>query len=244
MPQASISSRNLEPSTTTPGARYVFTKGSRGWHEEATLTGSDAGPSALFGYSVAISGATIVVGAPGAPSAPADGAGRAYVFTRDATGWHQVAELKGAAFPTALAFGTSVGVSGGAVVVGTQYLARGSYRAYIFQDTVSGWQEGALATGTTTGLGDDSTYDGSVAVSGSTVAVGAPEELDDTGRAYVLAERAGRWGTVARLVGSDTVKGDEFGSAVGVSGTTLVVAAGDADNMLGGAAYVFGLAAG
>ena len=38
-----------------------------------------------FGYSVAISGSTVVVGAYGTHT----GAGRAYVFTKTATGWTQ-----------------------------------------------------------------------------------------------------------------------------------------------------------
>jgi hypothetical protein len=156
-----------------PGRAYVFARGARGWYQEAELAGSDAGPSALFGYSVAVSGHTIVVGAPGAPSVPTEGPGRAYVFERVASGWRQVAELKGAAAPTAFAFGASVGVSGGTAVVGTQYLTHGSYRAYMFQEGASGWQRTAVLADTrTAGLGDDDTFAGSVAVSDGTVVVG------------------------------------------------------------------------
>jgi hypothetical protein len=222
-----------------PGRAYVFARGARGWYQEAELAGSDAGPSALFGYSVAVSGHTIVVGAPGAPSVPTEGPGRAYVFERVASGWRQVAELKGAAAPTAFAFGASVGVSGGTAVVGTQYLTHGSYRAYMFQEGASGWQRTAVLADTrTAGLGDDDTFAGSVAVSDGTVVVGAPQDDNSAGRTYVFAERGTGWAQVAKLVGSDTVAGDNFGSSVGVSGGTVLVAAADAGKMLG-ATYVF-----
>jgi hypothetical protein len=67
-----------------------------------------------FGTSVAISGTTAVVGA----YAHADGAGRAYVFTKRVGGWEQVAELKGSDTVAGDNFGYSVAVSGSTVVVG------------------------------------------------------------------------------------------------------------------------------
>jgi len=46
------------------------------------------------------------------------------------------------------------------------------------------------------------------------------------------------WNQVAELQGSDTVAGDEFGSAVAISDTTAVVGAGDHAGHAG-RAYVF-----
>ena len=50
--------------------------------EQAILTASDAGPSDVFGYSVAISGDTVVVGSYGGNSQ-----GAAYVFSKPGNGW-------------------------------------------------------------------------------------------------------------------------------------------------------------
>ena len=60
------------------GGAYVFTKTAAGWVQTAELVGSDTVPIDLFGYKVAISGGTIVVGAP----MHASKAGRAFVFKK------------------------------------------------------------------------------------------------------------------------------------------------------------------
>ena len=53
------------------GRAYVFTKTATGWKQVAELKGSDTVASDYFGYSVAISGTTAVVGAPATPTVPA-----------------------------------------------------------------------------------------------------------------------------------------------------------------------------
>jgi nucleoside-specific outer membrane channel protein Tsx len=67
-------------SETVPA--YVFTETGGAWKQVAELKGSDTVAGNAFGYSVAISGTTAVVGA----DAHADGAGRAYLFT-ETSGW-------------------------------------------------------------------------------------------------------------------------------------------------------------
>jgi hypothetical protein len=83
-----------------------------------------------FGYSVAISGDTIVVGAYEEDSSAtgvngnqqdnsANGAGAAYVFTRDRQGsWSQQAYLKASNTDAEDSFGRSVAISGDTIVVG------------------------------------------------------------------------------------------------------------------------------
>jgi hypothetical protein len=61
------------------GQAYVFNKTPAGWEQTAELNRSDSWPVGLFGWSVAISGTTVVVGAPGKPKLPGY-PGRAYVF--------------------------------------------------------------------------------------------------------------------------------------------------------------------
>jgi drug/metabolite transporter superfamily protein YnfA len=58
------------------GRAYVFTKTATGWKQVAELKGSDTVAGDWFGYSAAISGATVIVSAPD----HAKKAGRAYVF--------------------------------------------------------------------------------------------------------------------------------------------------------------------
>jgi len=54
----------------------VFTRAARGWRQTAELASADTGAGNEFGYSVALSGRTVVAGA----GHDASGAGRAYVF--------------------------------------------------------------------------------------------------------------------------------------------------------------------
>jgi hypothetical protein len=80
----------------------------------------------------------------------------------------------------------------------------------------------------------------SVAVSGPTAVVGAYQEDDGEGAAYVLA-RSGAWGARARLKASDPSHA-EFGDAVAIDGGTIAVAASSADQpgaFRAGAVYVF-----
>ena len=74
---------------TNVGPAWAAAKG--GQLVELAASGSTAWD--WFGASVAVSGRTIVAGAPAAPLL-ASGVGRAYVFTETATGWRQRAALK------------------------------------------------------------------------------------------------------------------------------------------------------
>lgn len=86
----------------------------------------------------------------------------------------------------------------------------------------------------------------SVSVSGDTAVVGAPHEavggLPQQGAAYVFTRVDGAWVEQAKLVSSDGGAADRFGTAVAVSGDTVVVGAFFGDVGVSpdqGAAYVF-----
>ncbi len=106
------------------GAAYVFVRNAGGWIQEAYLKPSTMGYRDEFGFSVAISGDTVVVGCPaedsdstGVNSMPNDNttdSGAAYVFVRNGTTWTQQAYLKPAAVGSSQAydrFGYSVAIS-------------------------------------------------------------------------------------------------------------------------------------
>jgi len=62
------------------GAAYIFTRSGTTWTQQSKIQASDVEASDFFGYSVAISGDTVVVGANGEDTV-ATGAGAAYIFT-------------------------------------------------------------------------------------------------------------------------------------------------------------------
>ena len=158
------------------GRAYVFAKTVAGWRQTAELKGFDTVAGDLFGWSVAISGTTAVVGA----DEYADLAGRAYVFTKSATGWKQTAELSGSDTVADDSFGYSVAISGTTAVVGANGYAESAGRAYVFTKTASGWKQTAELNGSDTVTSDN--FGTSVAVWGTTAVVGAP----DAGRVYVF----------------------------------------------------------
>jgi hypothetical protein len=73
------------------GSAYVFVKPRIGSWDDATqaakLTASDRGAGNRFGYSVSISGDTIVVGAGRYDDANGIDPGSAYVFVKPSGGW-------------------------------------------------------------------------------------------------------------------------------------------------------------
>jgi hypothetical protein len=79
-----------------------------------------------------------------------------------------------------------------------------------------------------------------VAISATTLVVGAPGNGNNVGTAYVFTETGGAWKQVAALEG--VARADAFGSSVAVSGTTAVVGADGA--FPDGRAYVFTKTAG
>jgi hypothetical protein len=89
------------------GAAYVFVPDGTSWSQQAYLKASNAEASDNFGYSVSVSGDTIVVGAylEDSNAVGVDGdednddgsttdSGAAYVFVRSGTDWSQLAYLK------------------------------------------------------------------------------------------------------------------------------------------------------
>jgi hypothetical protein len=109
-----VNGDQTDSSVPAAGAVYVFTRSGTTWSQQAYIKPQNGGTEKQFGYSVALDGDTLVVGAPddgnqGATSAPQVGA--AYVFTRAGGAWSQQAYLKSPRPPPNLC-GYSVAVSG------------------------------------------------------------------------------------------------------------------------------------
>jgi hypothetical protein len=197
-----INGNGADNSAGDAGAAYVFVRSGTTWTQQAYLKASNTGTNDWFGLSVAVSGDTVVVGAyleasnaTGVNGNEADnsafGAGAAYVFVRNGTGWTQQAYLK----PSNTGndrFGRSVAVSNDTVVVGatgeasnatgvngneTDNSAGSSGAAYVFVRSGTGWSQQAYLKASNTGAVDG--FGESVAVSGDTVVVGASDEASN-----------------------------------------------------------------
>lgn len=216
------------------GAAYVYRLNGGVWTQEAVLLAPGGAALDKFGYSVAISEDTIVVGAY-QDDAAFSNSGSAYVFVRSGTTWsfQQLLTPNDAAADDE--FGNSVGITGEFIVVGS-HLANltgnsDAGAAYCFRRNSGVWtQTQKLVPISGTGgpiLGDN--FGESIAVSGSRIAVGATG--DDTpqtraGAVYVFAESSGGLYTLQqKLTISTGTNGDNFGSSVAMEGNTMVAGA-------------------
>jgi hypothetical protein len=225
--------------------------------QQAKLTASDGAANDNLGNSVAISGATIFVGAPNATIGGNSSQGAVYVFVEPATGWASAtatAKLTASDGGASDRLGYSVAVSGGVLVAGAPGAAVGGTAhqgaAYVFVEPAGGWVSATQTAKLTAADGVASDQLGvSVGVSGGTIVADAPTATIGTntkqGAVYVFVEPAGGWTNAtdtAKLTASDGAADDEFGSSVAVSGGTVV--AGVPNAMVEatpqvGAAYVF-----
>jgi hypothetical protein len=211
--------------------------------DQAELTAGDGGPEDNLGQSVAVSGDTVVVGAPYHTVGGHLEQGAVYVFVKPAAGWAggsgPIAELTagdGAAYD---GLGWSVGVSGDTIVAGAFDHQVGSNQtqgaAYVFVRPGAGWASTSAPTAElTAGNGaaaDDLGY--AVAIAGDTIVVGAPQHKSGTivnhvrqGAAYVFLKPPGGWANTstpaAELTASDGAEGDNLGSSVALSGEIVV----------------------
>lgn len=231
------------------GAAYIYHRVGGNWVQEAKLLAADASAGALFGAYVAMSGDRVVVGAV-FDSETALHAGAAYVFRHDGASWVQEAKLLASDGEVNEWFGASVAIDGDTIVVGAQREntnGPSSGAAYVYQFGGSSWTEVDKLTAADGGVADF--FGSSVAVSGSTVLVGAfGNSLGNgqVGAAYVFGDAGGGWSQTAKLTPGDAAAGKAFGFYVGMDGDTAVIGA-PGDSQLGfgaGAAYVFARAAG
>lgn len=142
-------------------------------------------------------------------------------------------------------FGTSVAIDGNTVVVGAYQSANINGVAYVFVKPAGGWGNMTQTAELTASDGGALDYFGSaVAISGNTIAVGAPGATINgnkgVGAVYVFVEPEGGWRNMtetAKLTASDGYSTAQFGSSVAITGKTVV--AGNLPIVESGAAYVF-----
>lgn len=174
------------------------------WEAQSYLKASNANPGDLFGNSVAISGETIVVGAPGEASnqttitngstASSDNslssAGAAYVYKRFGTSWSQEAYLKPSNLGGTDQFGVSVAIDGDSIVVGAN-------------------QEDSNQT----------------TITNAPNPITPNEGATDAGAAYVFQRSGTTWAEQAYLKPSNMGANDQFGVSLAISGDTIAVGA-------------------
>ena len=227
------------------GAAYVFTRSGTTWSQQAKLQASDAAYRDYLGFSVAIDGDTIVVGAFGEDTG-ADSAGAAYVFTRSGTTWSQQAKLQASDAQASDQFAReAISISGDTIVVGAYREDTGGSdagSAYVFIRSGTSWSQQAKLQASDAAAGDR--FGAAVSISSDTIVAGASLEDTagtDTGSVYVFTRSGTSWSQQAKLVAGNPSGLDEFGKSVDIDGDTVIIGATKEDTGIQdtGAAYIF-----
>jgi hypothetical protein len=184
-------------------------------------------PGDQFGQAVALSGDTMIVGAPG------DGAsGTASIYTQDSAGvWTYDQTLTPSPVDEAYQFGESVAISGGAIVVGAPGNSNSySGSAWVYtQDSSGTWTPQMLVPIPNVNSSIESDVGQSVAISsdGDTIAVGAPEEEGcptiHCGAVFMYTGSPTTGFSPDGTIDSPDDFVNLFGSAVAISGQTVFV---------------------
>jgi hypothetical protein len=233
------------------GAAYVYRLNGSTWTQEAVLLAPDGAVADKFGYSVAISEDTVVVGAYQDDTAFSNG-GSAYVFIRNGTSWQFQQKLTPSDGTADDEFGNAVAITGEFIAVGSHFAdipgTSSAGSVYLYRRTGTVWAQTQKLASTAGPFGVFGNYFGeSLAMSGGKIAIGATgDNTPETaaGAVYVFAEISG--GTYAlqqKLTISNGTNGDIFGCSVAMEGNTLVGGAREDTPIAGqpayGAAYVY-----
>jgi hypothetical protein len=192
-----INGNQADNSAPISGAVYVFVRSGGAWAQQAYLKGSNAQAGDFFGGSVAISGDTLIVGAPTEASAAtgvngnesdnsAIKSGAAYVFVRTGSTWTQQAYLKASNTQAGDRFGQQVALSGDTAAISAIF-------------------EASAATGINGNQADNA--------------------ASKSGAVYVFVRSGGTWSQQAYVKASNTQADDDFGWSIALSADTLAVAA-------------------
>jgi FG-GAP repeat len=178
------------PGKRDSGIVGVYVRSGRRWHRQTTLDDPRSQPNDGFGYSVAISGNTAVVGAPGSRGF----AGEAYFYARSGRRWRRMAAVTiPPAADRAGGFGGSVAMTGtgrgvialvsGLSVSGLAYTRTRCASAFEYVRPQGSWRELAKIVDP-----DCTSYDefgDALALSGTTALIGAPGTDHNAGRVYL-----------------------------------------------------------
>jgi hypothetical protein len=189
--------------------------------------------------------------------------GAVYIFIRQGETWKQEAYIKASNSDFNDGFGASLAIDGDTLVVGApgensnansvggnqmNESSDNSGAVYVFvRDVMGKWSQQAYIKASNNDANDN--FGGAVAISGDTIAIGAPFEdsnavgmggdqsnnsSPDSGAVFIYFRTGASWQQQAYLKASNTDNYDKFGANVALLGDTLAVGATDEDSNTSG----------
>lgn len=162
------------------GSAYIFTKSGGRWTEESKITATDGLKDDKFGYSVAIDGDDVIIGASGDDSSK----GSAHIFTKTDGNWIEESKLTATDGVDGDNFGRSVSLDDETALVGAYWDNSKKGSAYTFIQSLGSWNQQTKLTAID---GEDGDLFGfSVAIDNNTAIVGAYFKDSQKGSAYIF----------------------------------------------------------
>jgi len=171
------------------------------WHHEAMLTASDGDYGDIFGWSVAVDGDVIVIGARDDEVNGESLAGSAYVFRYDGAEWVEEAKLVDPEPEYYDGFGHSVSMEGDVALIGAPGDGWLVGAAFLYTCERAQWTFVEKLIAPDPGGQDWFAY--SVTLADNIAVAGAPQADGQNGAAYVFRRHNGQWSFEARLSAAD-----------------------------------------
>lgn len=235
---------------------YVFTKNGNTWVQSQKLSRISVNnyDHESFGFSVAIEGDTIVVGAPRESIEEGKiGTGTAYIFTRNGDTWSQTQKLLASDKWIGDNFGENVAIHGNTIIVGAPFVdsnldSNGEIiehgAAYVFTKNNNIWSQTQklLVTDKKT----DAYLGVSIALNDNILVVGATYDTSEgvqSGSAYIFTKNGNSWIQSQKIVANDKSVSDHFGVSVAIDNEDSILVGAHREDSDGkdnnGAVYVF-----
>jgi FG-GAP repeat len=243
---AVVGAPNDDSKGESSGAAYILKFNGLGWDRIAKLLPSDGGEFAYFGWSVAISNNTVIIGAKEAsPTRINDvfSTGKVYVFEKPSGEWVSTTESQQILRVDNLhegGFGSAIDILGDEMVI--SHFNGGSSEeiglVYIYERMTGSWVRKALLRPSANTFRQ---FGSKVKMDKNLIAVCAPISETFNGSVLLFEKPALGWSNssqTAVLRPSDGASFKAFGNSVDIHGETILV--GSTQNAsLSGAAYIF-----
>ena len=227
-----------------PGLVYVYKREAKGFAEMAKLKGEGIQNNDRFGYSVDLSGNTLIAGTPFHDEEK----GTVYVYQRDGDKWKQQAKLQADDAGVKNRFGWDCAIHENTIVVGAPLAAapaRLSGAAYVFKRQGDAWAQVAKITPDDGDGGDG--FGAAVDVSKSRIIVGANKDENEakkrgSGSAYIFSGVGNVYAQDAKLTADEPQEAAVFGFSVALDVNRALVGAPATDTKAdknSGAVYAF-----
>lgn len=227
--------------------------------QQAYIKADHPSETPVFGFALALSGNTLLVGVPyedssasGINATPVDASvvnsGAVYVFVWNGDTWIRQAYIKAPSVRSEDYLGFSAVIDGDTIAVGVPGQDLGlptiAGKVFIYTRHDGVWSLQAQLSASDAAAGDAFGY--MLALERDRLVVGAPLQLTRGvrgGAAYVFTREEGVWGREQKLTASEVTSLGGFGKAVALSGDTIAIGAvtESIDAEYAGAVYVFAL---